>query len=488
MKQTKHLLAAAISLAITSPAAFATNGMNLEGYGPIATGMGGASMAYDNGTAAMMNNPATIGLAEEDGNRLDVAWGFLGPDVKSSAMGTTWDSKSNAFNMPAIGWTQKKDRLTIGAGAFAQGGMGTEYKATAPGAAFMFVPNGTHSMGGSFTTLTDASASTDAATIQGWEEMSEVGVMRVLVPVSYEVDNKLNIGGSIDFVRATMDLKMVMTGAMMADMMGAQTIGTMSPDATMGAVLNGIVMGGGDIYGGQMDFADSNPYGGATEGTGFAGKIGFTYKVNDMVTVGGSYHSETSLGDLSGNATFNLAVNDAGNSLGMGAGDHIVPISGKVKVKDFQWPATMALGVSVKATPQLMVVADVKQMNWSSVMKDFKMSFDAGAMGSLDMKMYQNWKDQTAFQLGASYQVNNEFVVRVGANVANNPIPNSTLHYLFPAIVENHYTAGFGYEVTPADDINFSLTYAPEVSTTNDMGLEIKHAQTNWQLMYSHSF
>ena len=41
---------------------FATNGMNMEGYGPIATGMGGASMAYDNGAAAMVNNPATIGL------------------------------------------------------------------------------------------------------------------------------------------------------------------------------------------------------------------------------------------------------------------------------------------------------------------------------------------------------------------------------------------------------------------------------------------
>ncbi|NIQ10933.1 MAG: hypothetical protein GWO23_15260, partial [Gammaproteobacteria bacterium] len=61
-------------------AAHATNGMNLEGYGPIATGMGGASMAYDNGTAAMMNNPATLGLMD-DGSRLDVALGNLSPDI-----------------------------------------------------------------------------------------------------------------------------------------------------------------------------------------------------------------------------------------------------------------------------------------------------------------------------------------------------------------------------------------------------------------------
>ena len=57
--------------------AHATNGMNIEGYGPISLGMGGAAYAYDVGTAAMMSNPATIGLSE--GHRFDLALGFLGP-------------------------------------------------------------------------------------------------------------------------------------------------------------------------------------------------------------------------------------------------------------------------------------------------------------------------------------------------------------------------------------------------------------------------
>ena len=41
----------------------ATNGMIMEGYGPISLAMGGAAQAIDNGTAAMMNNPAKIGRA-----------------------------------------------------------------------------------------------------------------------------------------------------------------------------------------------------------------------------------------------------------------------------------------------------------------------------------------------------------------------------------------------------------------------------------------
>jgi len=91
MKQT-HYVAVSVFLSILLcsltlvPAAHATNGMNMEGYGPIATGMGGASMAYDNGTAAMMNNPATLSLMDSKA-RLDLAIGFLSPDITSSMPG-----------------------------------------------------------------------------------------------------------------------------------------------------------------------------------------------------------------------------------------------------------------------------------------------------------------------------------------------------------------------------------------------------------------
>src|SRR5512144_526108 len=88
----------AVSIFMASTSVYATNGMNLEGYGPIATGMGGASMAYDNGAAAVMNNPATIGMMP-DGNRLDVALGYLGAHVKASVPGVEAKSSADAFFM-----------------------------------------------------------------------------------------------------------------------------------------------------------------------------------------------------------------------------------------------------------------------------------------------------------------------------------------------------------------------------------------------------
>ena len=66
--QKRQQLFVAFTL-LASPCAFATNGMFLEGMGPESTGMGGAAQAVDNGTAAMVNNPATLGLMASGSGR-----------------------------------------------------------------------------------------------------------------------------------------------------------------------------------------------------------------------------------------------------------------------------------------------------------------------------------------------------------------------------------------------------------------------------------
>ncbi|MDP1633210.1 MAG: outer membrane protein transport protein, partial [Gallionellaceae bacterium] len=190
-----------------TPCAFATNGMNLSGYGPEAHAMGGASMAYDNGTAAVMNNPATLGLMKE-GSRVDVALGLLAPDI-TAKMSSMPDAKSSAtaFYMPAMGYVTKVGQLTYGVGVFSQGGMGTEYSSTS------FMAAGSNK-----------------------PVRSEVGVGRLIVPLAYQAD-KLTVGGSIDFVWAGMDLQMAMSGAQMGAMYGAGLISVGSPaqEATFGA-------------------------------------------------------------------------------------------------------------------------------------------------------------------------------------------------------------------------------------------------------------
>ena len=83
MRKLSAILMAIALLAGIPVTAMATNGMNLEGYGPISAGMGGTSFGFHNGTAAMMNNPATLGFFA-DGYHLDLAVGYLGPKITAT--------------------------------------------------------------------------------------------------------------------------------------------------------------------------------------------------------------------------------------------------------------------------------------------------------------------------------------------------------------------------------------------------------------------
>ncbi|WP_324779743.1 OmpP1/FadL family transporter [Thiobacillus sedimenti] len=376
------LAAAFAAVGMTVPAlALATNGMLMEGYGPIAAGMGGAAMAYDNGTAAMANNPATLALMPE-GSRIDAMLGFVGPDVNSSGMGT---SKADAFYMPAFGFVKKQGQLTYGAGIYGQGGMGTEYA------------NG---------------------------DMAQVGVGRVIFPLAYAVNDRFTVGGSVDLVWAGMDLVM-----------------------------------------GSMKFKDNSDFTGKAKGYSLAGKLGFTYKLNDALTVGGVYQTAGNLPDLKG---------------------------GGYRVEGFDMPAMVGFGLAWQTNDRLMVAADVKDVLWGSSMNTVTIHMPNGGA----MPFQQDWKDQVVVSLGLAYKFSDAFTGRVGYNYGKNPIPDTYVNYLWPAIVENHYTAGFGYAVSKQSEINFGLSYAPEVSVTGtgpnppqgNNGMTIKHSQVNWQLMYSYKF
>ena len=337
----KLVLAAAISGALAAPGAFATNGMNLEGYGAIASGMGGASMAYDNGSAAVMNNPATLGLSEGDGSRFDVALGILAPTIETSMPGMpAADSSADQFLMPAIGWGKKEGKITYGVGMFSQGGMGTEYKASS----FLAVGSGD-------------------------EVRSEVGVGRLIAPLAYNVDDKLTVGGSVDFVWAGMDLKMAMPGGLVGGVAntGPGTFLDFVPGFggnILGTASGTMVTGLGNFIGGglldtvnwvRFDFSNGSDFSGEAQSTGFGAKIGAVYKINNQLTLGGTYHSKTSLGDMeTDDATLSMNV----SGVATGGVATTATVRGELSVEDFQWPDIIAIGAAYKINDKAMIAAD----------------------------------------------------------------------------------------------------------------------------------
>lgn len=432
-------------------AAFATNGMNLEGYGPIATGMGGASFAYDNGTAAMANNPATLALNQSNA-RLDLAVGMLGPDVNSNAAGFSAPSAGDAYYMPAVGYVRRSGNLTYGVGVFAQGGMGTEYG------------------NGSF-----LSAGT------GQEVRSEVGVGRLIFPLAMNVSDRLTLGGSLDYVWAGMDLKMPLTNTQFGAMMGGNGGGINASAGFAG------MLGGPGWTAGYFNFSNGNKFTGQAKATGWGAKIGFTYKATPNLSIGGTYHSKTNLSDLeTGDNAASMTVYNGATA--------IASFTGKMRVVNFQWPETYGFGLAYTPNEKWLVAADYKRINWSGVMKNFQMQFTTAAMGGnyVDAVMKQDWSDQDVFELGFSYKPTSQWVVRAGINYADNPVPNTYVNALFPAIETTHYTFGAGYTFSPASSVDFSMTYAPKVTVTGNgplnTGVTSSMSQLNWQLMYSHRF
>jgi long-chain fatty acid transport protein len=494
----RSLLAVSIAGALcATTSAYATNGMNMEGYGPEATAMGGASQAYDVGSAAMMNNPATIGLMETN-NRFDAVLGNLRPDITSKAPATaippgaddTAKSSADSFFMPAVGYLRKSgEKMTWGVGVFAQGGMGTEYN----GQTFMAGVDPASPTGA----YNDATA------------RSEVGVGRLVVPLSYQVNDKLIIGGSADFVWGMMDLQMIMPAmgpgmtappGTFADFVpafgGSQVLGSAS-----GSLVDSMAASGLPMANVGIDFSDDSDFTGAAKGYGISPKVGMTYAINPTLSFGASYHFKTRLSDWKtkdGDATMSVQLAADVPPFGLSAGD-VVGIEGKMIIKDFQWPGQFAAGLAYKPTDQWMLAADVKYIQWKNVMNSFKMTFESNdsagnvALGmanqSVDIEMFQDWKNQTVLQLGGAYSINNAWTLRAGLNLANNPVPDAYMNPLFPAIIKNHITGGFGWNITQQDAIDFSLAYAPKVTQTNsNTGVETEHSQTNWQLGYNRRF
>lgn len=468
----KKIVASLFTLGLmVSPLAWATNGMLMEGYGPISTAMGGAAMAFDNGAAGMANNPATLGMMVEGESRLDLALGGLHPDIVSRMAGMP-DAKSGgkAYYMPAGGWVKKTNGMAYGVGLFAQGGMGTEYSAADWVGAGSRKPT-----------------------------RSEVSVGNLIVPLSYEVTPDINIGGSLDFVWGGMDLQMAMDSSQMAALAGQ---GNLTPSGAGAAAMGpqfGAWMAAAPRSGniGYFNFSDGSAFTGKANSTGWAGKLGVTYKVNNRFVVGASYHSRTRLGDLSASGAQMSIIDGTGAFTGLtGApAGTVYTMSGTVSIVNFQFPETYGLGIAWQTSDDLLIALDYKRVAWAKVMKDFHMTFTSPGLGmgtvNLDMRMPQNWKDQDVFNIGVAYKTSPQLTLRAGANLAGNPVPDNTVNPLFPATIKSHYTLGAGYAFDQASEVNASFTYAPKVTSTAPLaagGYSIDHGQMNWQLMYSHRF
>lgn len=132
----KSIAAATVAaLGVISQNALATNGDQMLGITATQWGMAGAFVAAPQDAATILYNPAglaTLGIKEV---RFDMGIGILNPLRSISSNGTSYDSDSNKYLMPAGGVAfNVNDRLYLGMGLGGVAGSGVDFADTAAAA------------------------------------------------------------------------------------------------------------------------------------------------------------------------------------------------------------------------------------------------------------------------------------------------------------------------------------------------------------------
>jgi long-chain fatty acid transport protein len=286
----------------------------------------------------------------------------------------------------------------------------------------------------------------------GLPQMSQVSFGRVMFPLAYQATKELSIAAQVDYIFTSMDL---------------QRLTPPNPLAPMG---------------GYVNVKDDSDFTGQMTGSGFAFNLGAVYQFNEEFSVGATYRSESNIDDLTGSGTF-TAFTPQGSAT----------LPANYTVNDFQWPATFGIGMAWNVTPELLVAADIKQLMWSQTLSEFSFTTEIPGFGGGTGVERQDWSDQTVFAIGAQYKIDPAVALRIGYNYGANPVPDDTINYLFPAITEQHFSFGVGWQIDKANSLSAAFTYAPEVTQTavapNQLApLEISHSQTLWRLNYAYSF
>ena len=126
MKRTIKLAVAA-AVALTSTAAFATNGDHLIGLGAKARGMGGVGIGMSHGAESALANPALITSVK--GTEVSFGGTLFMPNVSANMGAGYTDSASDLSMIPEVSLASKiNDNFYMGVGMWGTAGMGVDYR------------------------------------------------------------------------------------------------------------------------------------------------------------------------------------------------------------------------------------------------------------------------------------------------------------------------------------------------------------------------
>jgi long-chain fatty acid transport protein len=419
---TKHTLVLAFALALASPVTvFATNGMNMIGYGAKATGMGGVGVAYPQDAMAVAYNPAS--MTEVGQMRLDATLELFYPPRavrhESGLLGTTdADSKDKVFPIPAIGavMSDKSTPMALGM-AIVGAGLGTNYAQGATDTNGNCIPN-----------FFDPCITT--------KPYKRVGVflmqMQMLPSMAFRVSDTQSVGFSVVIAMQTFRA------------FGLEAFGDLGFSGDSTRLTN---KGNDWSFGGGYRL-------------GWFGKF-----FNQRLNLGVNYAPQVNMqkfnqysGLFAGHGEFDIPESYAG-----GLAFKLTPKTNVAfDILHINWAKVRSIG---NLGPNASNSSDLNPNGICGVSSDNPTGNDGISsqcnLGG-DLGMGFGWHNQTVYKLGMDYRWSPTLTVRGGVNYGKSPIQKDQVLFnmLAPATVEKHITFGFTQTLDKDSDFTFTFMHA----------------------------
>jgi long-chain fatty acid transport protein len=174
-------------------------------------------------------------------------------------------------------------------------------------------------------------------------------------------------------------------------------------------------------------------------------RIGWMGRVTDKLTLGASYQTRSYMREFDKYA--GLFAEDGG----------------------FDIPPNFDLGLAYDLTPTLTLAFGYQRIDYSSVRalaNESDLPFVPGEiLLGCDDCMGFGWEDVSVYRFAAQWAYREDLILRAGFSIASDAFPNSQalLNVLAPAVVREHLTFGVTRKLDKTNEIDFAITYAPEV-------------------------
>ncbi|TAL34765.1 MAG: aromatic hydrocarbon degradation protein [Spirochaetes bacterium] len=173
---------------------------------------------------------------------------------------------------------------------------------------------------------------------------------------------------------------------------------------------------------------------------GYGATVGVKVTPVKMLTLGVAYESKSMFQDF----VFNT-----------GAG---------VDKLEFNQPSSATVGLGIMPIEGLVIGFDLQWIRWSETNGKNQPKYTENSSAASAWNL--NWDDQLVYKFGIQYVVIPMLTVRAGYNYGKMPLDSTRAfeNIAFPAIAEQHFTAGVGIGVGEKFTLNIGGMYSPEAS------------------------